>query len=105
MSDPLLTKVLLSNRQYAALLLFTSRTSIPLDEALGIDQRSFGSLFHRQYIDFNNRTKAFAITPLGLKAREMFDNTSVIKEHPGEYFSRRLHTIRALADYQRRNGK
>lgn len=100
-NNHIITTVRLSNRQVAALRLFQTRTHIPLAEALLIDQRSFGSLFYQEYIDYNARNKEFTITPLGRDSLDIFDNTSVIKERPGEYFSRRLHTIRALADYQR----
>ena len=68
-------KVLLSNRQYAALRLFTDeRPSFVMDtdNALLVDQRSFGSLFHRGYIRYEKSRGGFTLTNLGKRARQAF---------------------------------
>lgn len=93
------TKVLLSNRQYAALRLFTDERStfvMDTDNALLVDQRSFGSLFHRGYIRYEKARSGFAITSLGKRARQAFDETDIFRKQPATTFSSYIRTIKAL---------
>jgi hypothetical protein len=93
------TKVLLSNRQYAALRLFTDERSsyvMGTDNALLVDQRSFGSLFHRGYIRYEKARGGFAITSLGKRARQAFDETDIFRKQPATTFSSYIRTIKAL---------
>jgi hypothetical protein len=93
------TKVLLSNRQYAALRLFTDERPtfvMGTDNALLVDQRSFGSLFHRGYIRYEKGRGGFAITSLGKLARQAFDETDIFRKQPATTFSSYIRTIKAL---------
>lgn len=93
------TKVLLSNRQYAALRLFTDERStfvMDTDNALLVDQRSFGSLFHRGYIRYEKIRGGFALTDLGKRARQVFDETDIFRKQPSTTFSSYIRTIKAL---------
>jgi hypothetical protein len=93
-------KVLLSNRQFAALRLFTDERSafaMRADSALMVDQRSFGSLFHRGYIRFDSRRGGFVLTELGRRARRTFEETEVFrKDGPAVEFSFYIRAIKAL---------
>ena len=92
-------KVLLSNRQYAALRLFTDERPafvMGTDNALLVDQRSFGSLFHRGYIRYEKSRGGFALTSLGKRARQVFDQTDVFRKEPATTFSSYIRTIKAL---------
>jgi len=92
-------KVLLSNRQYAALRLFTDeRTSFVMDtdNALLVDQRSLGSLFHRGYIQYEKSRGGFVLTNLGKRARQVFDDTDIFRKQPSTMFSSYIRTIKAL---------
>ncbi len=91
--------LLLSNRQYAALRLFTDERSnfcMDTDDALSVDQRSFGSLFHRGYIRYDDRKAGFVLTNLGQQARLVFDGTDVHRMGPATTFSFYLRSIKAL---------
>ena len=90
------SKVLMSNRQYAALKMFLDEM-IPTDMAISIDQRSLGSLYHRGYIEHGPR--GFRITAVGRRAMDMFEHTVVVLNHPARAFSHYIRTIRVLADY------
>lgn len=93
------TKVLLSNRQYAALRLFTDERSgfvMEAGHALRVDQRSFGSLYHRGYIRFEKDRGGFVLTEAGRLARQVFDGTDVFRKEPATSFSFYLHAIKAL---------
>ena len=94
-----LQKVLMSNRQFAALKMFVDEAGRPIasDVAINIDQRSLGSLYHRGYISFG--AGGFRITPTGKRAMELFEGTVVMKDHPSRAFSHYIRTIRVLADY------
>ena len=92
-------KVLLSNRQYAALRLFTDeRASFVMDtgDALCVDQRSFGSLYHRGYIRYEKSRGGFALTHLGKRARQAFDDTDIFRKQASTTFSSYIQTIKAL---------
>ena len=92
-------RVLLSNRQYAALRLFTDERSsfvMAADNALLVDQRSFGSLFHRGYIRYEESRRGFCLTNLGRRARHVFDETDVFRKQPATTFSSYIRTIKAL---------
>jgi len=92
-------KVLLSNRQYAALRLFTDAHSsfvMDTDNALLVDQRSFGSLFHRGYIRYEKSRGGFVLTNLGKRARQTFDDTDIFRKQPSTTFSSYIRTIKAL---------
>jgi len=92
-------KVLLSNRQYAALRLFTDERSgfvMDSERALNVDQRSFGSLFHRGYIRYNSARRGFVLTDAGKAARRVFDETDVFRREPATAFSCYIRTIKAL---------
>lgn len=91
--------VLLSNRQYAALRLFTDERSsfvMDADRALMVDQRSFGSLFHRGYIRYDGARRGFVATDLGRTAQRVFDGTQVFRKEPAAAFSFYIRAIKAL---------
>ena len=100
-SDLKLSKVLMSNRQFAVLRMFTENPNlvVDLDTAMSVDQRSFGSMFHRTYIRFDRGKKGFVITSLGRQAKMMFEATNDFKDHPSAAFSHYIRTIKTLADY------
>lgn len=98
---PITTAIRISNRQYAALKLFTDTTRpMQIDVALSVDQRSLGSLFHNEYIRYNGH--GFVITPLGKQVVGTFENTNVIKEKAGIALSTYFNVVKALNLYQRR---
>jgi hypothetical protein len=94
-----LAKVLLSNRQYAALKLFTDQRSgfvMNTEGRLQVDQRSFGSLFHRGYIRYDAARRGFVLTEAGRRAQRLFDETNVFRKQPATAFSFYIRTIKAL---------
>jgi len=88
----------LSNRQYAALRMFTDEALLQ-EVAISVDQRSLGSIFHRGYIEYDARRESFRMTKLGKRVLEEFEQTVVINDHPSKNFSHYIRTIRTLADY------
>ena len=92
-------KVLLGNRQYAALRLFTDERSnfvMNTDNALLVDQRSFGSLSHRGYIRYEKARGGVTITSLGKRALQAFDETDIYRKQSATTFSSYIRTIKAL---------
>lgn len=102
----LTSKVAMSNRQYAALKLFTETDEpLTIDMAINVDQRSLGSLFYRGWITYD-RQQGFKLTRAGREAKERFDHTVIIRDHPSHAFSHYMKNVRVLADYRvTRNGK
>ena len=98
-----LNTAVMSNRQYAALRVFTDipGTVISPEEALKIDQRPFGSIFHRMYIVYNRSIGGFVATELGHKARRVYDATDVYKKTVGTEFSHYIRITKALGQYGR----
>jgi hypothetical protein len=93
-------KILMSNRQYAALRIFTDRPDRPLAlaEAINIDQRSFGSLYHRGWISYSAR-HGFQLTRAGLEAKYSFEHTTVMRDNPSRAFSHYMHHVATLMNY------
>lgn len=92
----MVTSVLLSNRQYAALKLFIERErGLPMgvEEALQVDQRSLGSLYHRKYIKVLNG--GFVVTDTGMQAMNQFEGTSVMKDYSSKNLSHYIRLTRA----------
>lgn len=102
-TDVTLKTIKLSSRQYAVLKMFASSDDgITVEEALNIDQRSFGSIFSpsRQYIVWDERLKRFRLSMKGRQAIGIFE-TTVVTKTDGHYLSRYIRTVRALAEYQK----
>lgn len=96
-SDLKLKTTQMSNRQYAAMRLILDSRHLDRYDALFVDQRSWGSLFHRGWICYED--KEFKPTALGKQAMTLFETTNVIKDHAAG-FSGYIRTVKALADYQ-----
>jgi hypothetical protein len=101
-------KVLMSNRQCAALRIFTERPddALSLDSAIHIDQRSLGSLYHRGWIEYSR--DGLRLTQRGLEAKYHFENTIVMKDSPSRAFSHYMHNVKTLlnyTDYVRRSAR
>ena len=95
-SNPKLTTLSLSNRQFAALRLFEDgRTRLSVLDAIAVDQRSLGSLYYRGYLKFDG--SSFSLSALGKQALGIYEQTNVVKEHP-TVFSSYIRTIRSLED-------
>jgi hypothetical protein len=92
-------KVLMSNRQYAALRIFTDHPDdpLPLDAAINIDQRSLGSLYHRGWIKYTR--DGLLITRAGLEAKYRFENTIVMRDTPSKAFSHYMHNVNTLMNF------
>jgi hypothetical protein len=92
-------KVLMSNRQYAALRIFTDHPNepLPLDAAINIDQRSLGSLYHRGWIEYHR--DGLRITRAGLDAKYRFENTIVMRDTPSRAFSHYMNNVKVLMNY------
>jgi hypothetical protein len=98
-------RVALSQWQYAALRIFTDENKnyvMTREEALSVDQRSFGSIYHKKFIVFDKERDGFVLTPLGKQARQVFENTTVFKEEPGTAFSHFIRIVKALNGAHRR---
>jgi hypothetical protein len=92
-------KVLMSNRQYAALRIFTDRPdeAVPLGAAINIDQRSLGSLYHRGWIEYSR--DGLRLTRRGLEAKYHFENTIVMRDTPSKAFSHYMSNVKTLLNY------
>jgi hypothetical protein len=92
-------KVLMSNRQYAALRIFTDRPdeAVPLGAAITIDQRSLGSLYHRGWIEYSR--DGLRLTRKGLDAKYRFEHTTVMRDTPSRAFSHYMHNVKTLLNY------
>lgn len=92
-------KVLMSNRQFAALRIFTDNPDrpLPLDSAIHVDQRSLGSLYHRGWITYSR--EGLRITRAGLDAKYHFEHTTVMRDSASKAFSHYMHNVSTLMNY------
>lgn len=97
--------ITMSPRQYAGLRMFTDdpRNPMDIDTSLLVDQRTFGSLFHKKWIKYSTPERGFVVTPLGIQAMALYESTSVIKETPSVRFSHYLDSIKSLAAFHNRS--
>jgi hypothetical protein len=81
--------------------MFTDHPGIVIDTetAIQIDQRSFGSLFHRGYIYYDRGKNGFVLAPLGKQAQMVFETTNVMKERPSNSFSHYIRSVKTLANF------
>jgi len=77
----------LSARQYKMLKNLDQRDSVFIDHARELNQVSFGSLFHRGYIEFNRLTKHFYITKKGSEALQEFKEINITRINVDGAFS------------------
>ena len=77
----------LSARQYAMLKSIARRHSVSLDSARELNQISFGSLIHREYVKFSRSEQQFTITDFGQAALEEFQEIEIRRQNFGGPFS------------------
>lgn len=56
-------------------------------DALCVDQRSFGRLFHRGYIRYEKSRGSLTLTNLGKLASQVFGKTNVLRREAGHHLS------------------
>jgi hypothetical protein len=89
----------MSNRQYAALRIFadeSARFVLGFHDALKIDQRSFGSIYHQEWITEDATGRGFKLTEAGRRAKQMYDATDVWKNHESQTFSKYISVMKYL---------
>lgn len=99
-ADPQMKTVSLSNRQFAALKMFTDhpKSAVELENALEVNQKSFGSLFQREYIAYDRSRNGFVLTPKGQQAMRIYNSTDIMNKEPAHRFSHYIRTIKSLSN-------